>query len=388
MQSYIKTANRMVRVTEEEQSVQDKPVLHAKAISNGIRDIGNPSLMRKVYLRNRSRTHHHYTHISNANFIALMRSHAGLPVRVTERVDRQATASDLRCRADGCADRAKNRDDHALGCRQLARQWTKRHDSLRDLILECAVTGAGQGEGMVLATEKEPRYRHTGVKADGLLYRMGGDDVYFDITVVYGVGQLDRDHPQDLKDYLAQTPEPIQVALGRAVAAKGRHYEQANKREWKRLHPEQDFVAHGGTDAGVELRVSDLVPLVFDSTGTPHRDTAKWLKQVIPAENWCKFESTASHIFANYYGSLLRSGPVKWVASRNALRNRGGRSFCARARAHGNVDAADGDVTGPAELAVGERSGAAGVPPERQASASGTCVDASGAGGPPLSLER
>ena len=76
MQSYIKTANRMVRVTEEEQSVQDKPVLHAKAISNGIRDIGNPSLMRKVYLRNRSRTHHHYTHISNANFIALMRSHA------------------------------------------------------------------------------------------------------------------------------------------------------------------------------------------------------------------------------------------------------------------------------------------------------------------------
>ena len=221
-----------------------------------------------------------------------------------------------------------------------------------------------------------------------MLYRMGGDDVYFDITVVYGVGQLDRDHPQDLKDYLAQTPEPIQVALGRAVTAKGRQYEQANKRAWKRLHPEQDFVAHGGTDAGVELRVSDLVPLVFDSTGTPHRDTAKWLKQVIPAENWCKFESTASHIFANYYGSLLRSGPVKWVASRNALRNRGGRSFCARARAHGNVDAADGDVTGPAELAVGEGSGAEGVPPERQASASGTCVDASGVGGPPLSLER
>ena len=105
-------------------------------------------------------------------------------------------------------------------------------------------------------------YRHTGVKADGLLYRMGGDDVYFDITVVYGVGQLDRDHPQYLKEYLAQTPEPIQAALGRAVTAKGRHYEQANKRAWKRLHPEQDFVAHGGTDAGVELRVSDLVPRI------------------------------------------------------------------------------------------------------------------------------
>ena len=93
---------------------------------------------------------------------------------------------------------------------------------------------------MVLATEREPMYRHTGVKADGLLYRMGGDDVYFDITVVHGAGQLDRDHPQYLKDYLAQTPEPIQVALGRAVTAKGRHYEQANKRAWKRLHPEQD----------------------------------------------------------------------------------------------------------------------------------------------------
>jgi len=251
----------MARVIEEERSVHDKPVLHAKAISNGIRDIGNPSIMRKIYLRNRPRIHHHYTHISNANFIALMRSHAGLPVRVTERVDRQATASDLRCRASGCTERAKNNADHALGCGQLARQRMNRHDSLRDLILEYAVTGDGQGEGMVLGTVREPMYRHTGVKADGLIYRMVGDDIYFDVTVVYGAGQVDRDHPLHLKEYLAQTQEPIQVALERAAKAKSRHYEKANERAWKRQHPEQEFVAQGGTDAGVELRVSDLVPL-------------------------------------------------------------------------------------------------------------------------------
>ena len=161
-------------------------------------------------------------------------------------------------------------------------------------------------------------------------------------------------------------------------------YEKANERRWKRLHPGQEFVAHGGTDASVELRVTDLVPLVFDSTGTPHGDTAKWLERVIPAANWSKFESMASHIFANYHGSLLRSGPIKWIASRNARRSRGGRSYCARAQAHENTGAVDGEASGLAEPADGGGSVAAGVPTGRWASASGTCVDASGFGGLPL----
>ena len=120
-------------------------------------------------------------------------------------------------------------------------------------------------------------------------------------------------------------------------------------------------MAHGGTDAGVELRVSDLVPLVFDSTGTPHGDTAKWLKHVIPAENWRKFENMVSHTLANYYGSLLRSGPIKWCASRNAKRSRGGRSYCAIAQAHANDGAADEDESGLAEPAEGGGRAVAGV---------------------------
>ncbi len=68
----------------------------------------------------------------------------------------------------------------------------------------------------------------------------------------------------------------------------------------------------------------------------------------------CKFESRASHIFANYYGSLLRSGPIKWVASRNALRNRGGRSYCEHAQAHAKDSAAD--VSGLAEPADSEEA--------------------------------
>ena len=75
-------------------------------------------------------------------------------------------------------------------------------------------------------------------------------------------------------------------------------------------------------------------------------------RQVIPAENWRKFENMASHIFANYYGSLLRSGPIKWGASRNARRSRGERSYCQRARAHA-IDGAP-DVPGLVVPADGE----------------------------------
>ena len=105
-----------------------------------------------------------------------------------------------------------------------------------------------------------------------------------------------------------------------------------------RRRPRQEaFKAIGGTDLGIKLRVSDLMPLVFDVTGTPLNDTAAWLKKMVPAAKWHRFEDEMGHSAANYLGNLLRTVPRKWTAARSASRTAryaAGRRSYRPARAH------------------------------------------------------
>ena len=371
MHGYIKIADRMVQITLEEQCVQDKPVLHAKALSFGVRNIGQKSVLRKTFLMNRSNNSEDpRLNIGKANYVALMRSYTGYPIRVTEREDPQATPSTFGCVHSSCRVPARDHDDHGLGCNSMAGPIKKRHNALRDAVLECATSDSEQC--MVTATEREPRYRKTDVKSDGRLIRLTGDDIDFDVTVVHVPAQLDREK-ENLGEHLRHAQDPIQSALKTAATAKGRHYEQANEKRWKLLHPrpgpDETFEAIGGSDQGIALRVSDMVPLVFDSSGTPLKETADWLKKVIPASKWRKFEDLVSHITANYYGSILRSAPKKWSSRRSARRDRGERSHRTLARAHAVSSDAAGDAGGASDGTLGAASRASSVASGVEASA-------------------
>ena len=234
---------------------------------------------------------------------------------------------------------------------------TKRHVALCGAILECAMDRSNQGK--VTAVEDAPAYRGLpGVTSDGRLYRFGGDNIDFDVRIIHAPSKIVVQKGDQAGVHLRTVSEPIQAVLDAAANDKARHYENANKRQHERRHPGVDFVPIGGSDEGIELRVSDLVPLIFDSSGTPQADTAAWLKKVIPASNWRKFEDLVSHIMANYYGSILRSAPTKWASLRNMRRNRGRRSHRARAHAMDNADG--GEVEGPSGVTLGDAVGEAG----------------------------
>ena len=353
MQGFIKIADRMEQTIIEEQSMQNKPVQHAKAISNGVRNIGQKSILRRTFVRNsNNNSEDPRLNIGRANFVALMRSYSGMPIAVAERKDPQATSSIVRCVHPSCSERARSQEEHGLGCKSMAGLITKRHDALCSAILECAMDRSNQGK--VTAVEHAPAYRGLpGVTSDGRLYRFGGDNIDFDVRITHAPSKIVVQKGEQAGVYLRAVREPIQEVLDAAATEKARHYENANKRQHERIHPDVDFVGIGGSDEGIELRVSDLVPLIFDSSGTPQADTATWLKKVIPDSNWRKFEDLVSHIMANYYGSILRSAPTKWATLRNARKNRGRRSHRASARTH-DLENADGvevegddlDVTG------------------------------------------
>ena len=76
------------------------------------------------------------------------------------------------------------------------------------------------------------------------------------------------------------------------------------------------------TDAGPPLTefdvawdLGDLRPIIFDSTGTLHASSQKWLKGMLGDEKWATFIAEASEIFAISYGGILRTVTRSWAQS-------------------------------------------------------------------------
>ena len=69
------------------------------------------------------------------------------------------------------------------------------------------------------------------------------------------------------------------------------------------------------TEFDVAWDLGDLRPIIFDSTGTLHAPSQKWLKGMLGDEKWATFIAEASEIFAISYGGILRTVTRSWAQS-------------------------------------------------------------------------
>ena len=68
------------------------------------------------------------------------------------------------------------------------------------------------------------------------------------------------------------------------------------------------------SEADVSWTPGDFRPIIFDSTGTLHLSSQKWLKGFLGTAKWNTFAHEASDLFASYYGSILSSAARRWTA--------------------------------------------------------------------------
>ena len=69
------------------------------------------------------------------------------------------------------------------------------------------------------------------------------------------------------------------------------------------------------TEFDVAWDLGDLRTIIFDSTGTLHASSQKWLKGMLGDEKWATFIAEASEIFAISYGGILRTVTRSWAQS-------------------------------------------------------------------------
>ena len=68
------------------------------------------------------------------------------------------------------------------------------------------------------------------------------------------------------------------------------------------------------SEADVSWTPGDFRPIIFDSTGTLHVSSQKWLKGFLGTAKWNTFAHEASDLFASYYGGILSSAARRWTA--------------------------------------------------------------------------
>ena len=69
------------------------------------------------------------------------------------------------------------------------------------------------------------------------------------------------------------------------------------------------------SECDVQWDLADFRPIIFDSTGTLHLSSQKWLKGILGRAKWQTFAHDASDIFATFYGAILAEGARRWARS-------------------------------------------------------------------------
>ena len=187
------------------------------------------------------------------------------------------------------------------------RNHTPLHDAIRDLLRRHLVNL----EHVFQAAPEQPYQGMRSKKSDILVYVDGKPQIHLDISVVDAATQIDK-RSGDKLGYIEGG------GVQKTLTSHGlKRKEDAYKRALENDNLSNSPVLNGGQhteEYGVKWRLSDLRPIIFDSTGTIHRDSKKWLVGFMGERKWTHFAHEASTVFAKYYGNTLRTMPHKWIA--------------------------------------------------------------------------
>ena len=301
----IKFAGRRIQDHREWRYARSKecPVYGAIASSNGLNSFEKtPRTTLRQFLKTITGQVVH-----NVEFVSLMRVFAGLPVHIGG-VEPRCKRAD--CRSNGYTDNPV----HARVCPVSKLLQCVLHNRVRDLLKRLLVSLPD-----VLGVRTEQPYHGCNVVSDVLVLLHGGEERHLDVSIVDVASTFyNKAHPSSGSHTLSTTSIFDSIAGGGVQAALQTRFKHKATKYQNALqnsnNPDTVAALVPMSEADVSWTPGDFRPIIFDSTGTLHLSSQKWLKGFLGTAKWNTFAHEASDLFAFYYGSILNSAARRWTA--------------------------------------------------------------------------
>ena len=175
----------------------------------------------------------------------------------------------------------------------------------------------------VLVSQIEQPYHGVDKSSDVLLTMQGGGCRHLDISITDAAAVFyNKAHTPSSR---LGSPLPLprvfdDIAKGGVQSALQTRF-QTKVREYRDYLNNNDHFPDAATalqsmsECDVQWDLADFRPIIFDSTGTLHLSSQKWLKGMLGGAKWKSFACDASDIFATYYGAILAEGARRWARS-------------------------------------------------------------------------
>ena len=305
----IKFASRRIQDRREWRYARSQgcPVYGATASSNGLNAFGEtPRTALREFLKTLSGTC-----IPNVEFVGLMRAFAGL---------RDIGGIQPRCSRTDCVRQGHTGNPlHARVCYALASLRLSLHNRIRDLLNRLL---AGVDE--VLVSQIEQPYHGPDKSSDVRLTMQGGGCRHLDVSITDAASVFyNKAHtpPSRLGSPLPLPRVFDDIAKGGVQSALQTRF-QTKVREYRDYlnnnnnnSPDAATALQSMSECDVQWDLADFRPIIFDSTGTLHLSSQKWLKGILGCAKWQTFAHDASDIFATFYGAILAEGARRWARS-------------------------------------------------------------------------
>jgi hypothetical protein len=297
----IKEAGWESQDMDEQRYAHNHSIFYAIASSNGLGTYGKPIYTARHFLKTL-----YGKPFANADFVATMRTFLGFPARIAPLNPDGSSTLEV-CSNSACGALAHRMSViHQMVCKQGSLDKVRLHNATTRLLGEIL-----RSEESVTGVLFEPQYRElvgNRNRADLFVRSTDGGGIYLDITILDTANRIvnSRSSPAAASDLVkAGGVQRLLKRLG--WDAKGDKYAGCLER----------YNIAGNNDGPVEeygttRKVADMVPIVFDSTGTIYEWSAAWLQGFMSPSKWARFKREASFIFAKYYGRRMRQVPQAW----------------------------------------------------------------------------